>query len=360
MEARDEMDAGGPANGIRAMAVNNGEDVLATGSKSGQVRAWRLTQHPVESHLCDDKGRSSNTKQSIFAMSFLSSGSAAATCDHQCLAVWDIQASKRVMRFKEDGFNALAEVPVGSVGMLGSQSPANVSCGNQILATVGAGSHSSLLCFDTREGSKSRAARWHLTHSDKSTTFDPREGTRETREHRDFSFGQAAAGGEPRTICAGADGHWVAVGFTTGNVCIVDRRTGRLLHSWQPHPSDTSILHLSQVSSRKLLTVGSDKTAVLWDFSSSRVSAVHGQSSSMDPFVPWGMPQKSSVIRGLHDPEKTMRRFQSSNSSSFFVFIFLWCDIDALFCMFFCAATTLSTFSISHGKRCCLRRPDTR
>jgi hypothetical protein len=73
--------------------------------------------------------------------------------------------------------------------------------------------------------------------------------------------------------------------------------------SWQAHSLDTAILHLSQISSRKLLTVSSDKTAVVWDFASSRPPST-SQSTS---FMPWNAPQRCSTIRGLHDPEKTSR-----------------------------------------------------
>jgi hypothetical protein len=38
--------------------VSENEDVLRTGAKSGRVRVWRLSSHPVDSQLCDDKSRS--------------------------------------------------------------------------------------------------------------------------------------------------------------------------------------------------------------------------------------------------------------------------------------------------------------
>jgi WD40 repeat protein len=82
------------------MAVSKNEDVLLTGAKSGRVRVWRLSSHPVDSHLCDDKSRSSSSsKLPVFAATILSTGSVAATCDQHMLAIWDIQASKRITKY---------------------------------------------------------------------------------------------------------------------------------------------------------------------------------------------------------------------------------------------------------------------
>ena len=45
-------------------------------------------------------------------------------------------------------------------------------------------------------------------------------------------------------------------------VC-VDRRTGRILHTWKAH--EESVVQIYAVNLNQVVTVGKDKRAVLWD-----------------------------------------------------------------------------------------------
>ncbi|GMH94181.1 hypothetical protein TL16_g12831 [Triparma laevis f. inornata] len=62
---------------------------------------------------------------------------------------------------------------------------------------------------------------------------------------------------------AAGGGDWVCVGRSDGICVCVERRTGRILHTWKAH--EESVVQIYAVNLNQVVTVGKDKRAVLWD-----------------------------------------------------------------------------------------------
>ena len=76
------------------------------------------------------------------------------------------------------------------------------------------------------------------------------------------SFGEGEATGEFEFTVVTAESGWVSVGCRSGHIHCFERRGGELLVCWKGH--EQSIEYLKAVSRQRLLSVGADKSAVLW------------------------------------------------------------------------------------------------
>ena len=72
-----------------------------------------------------------------------------------------------------------------------------------------------------------------------------------------------------RCVVRGQAGGWIATGLSTGEVTVMDERTGVIRLQWRAH--ETAVLSLHCVDATHLLSTGADKTVVVWDVAGEEV-----------------------------------------------------------------------------------------
>jgi len=90
-----------------------------------------------------------------------------------------------------------------------------------------------------------------------------------------------------RLKCVCVNSSWIAVGSNIGELCIIDRRSGYLFHSWKAH--DSAVLKLESFGSNgdRLLSSSADRSVCLWDIRSSSPTLIrkfNGHSESVKAF----------------------------------------------------------------------------
>jgi hypothetical protein len=206
---------------IRCMVSNPAETLLMTCSRSG-VRIWSLTSHPL-SFICNYT--SHNTPP--FQGAFVRDGQHAVTCDG-AIHLWDIEYHHPLSMItntdKSNGFSSFHMIP----SKIGVHASIDGMGDEQLIATV----QDSICYYDVRcshQRSLYKVADWVLP------PIPPQPGT---------LYNSAI---EPLHLsCATSNEHYVYAGSLTGGIWVLDRRMGRVLHSWQAH--DGPVLKVRVVS----------------------------------------------------------------------------------------------------------------
>ena len=106
------------------------------------------------------------------------------------------------------------------------------------------------------------------------------------RDYRGDYFDEGEATGNFEFTFIAAESGWVSVGCRSGHIHCFKRRGGELLACWKGH--DKSIEHLKAISNQRLLSVGADKSAVLWSLAQnpptklSCIQTIPGREGSMN------------------------------------------------------------------------------
>jgi len=77
-------------------------------------------------------------------------------------------------------------------------------------------------------------------------------------------------------LCVTTHVDWICTGSGSGHIHCWDRRCGKVLQCWKGHTK--SIVFLKAISRQRLLSAGRDKTAVLWDMSTTppaKISSIY-------------------------------------------------------------------------------------
>lgn len=223
---------------IRCMVANANESLLLTSSRTGE-RLWSLSTHPLL-QLADYN----NHANVPFAAAFLRDGQRVISCDSGSIHLWDIEYTRTALSVistadKNNGFSSFHVLSAKygvhpSIDGMGDE---------QFLATV----QGSVCFYDIRcPGSSTgnvgvsnnnvralhRVADWTLPR------IPPPQGTLYN------------ASIEPLYLtCANCHERYVYAGSSTGGLWVVDRRTGRVLNSWQANPMGTELVAIESSSS---------------------------------------------------------------------------------------------------------------
>lgn len=195
---------------IRCMVANASETLLMTCSRSG-VRIWSLTSHPL-SHICTYTSHPTPP----FQGAFVRDGQHAITCDG-AIHLWDIEYHHPLSIItnadKANGFSSFHMIP----SKIGVHASIDGMGDEQLIATV----QDSICYYDVRvshQRALHKVADWVLP------PIPPLPGT---------LYNSAI---EPLHLtCATSNEHYVYAGSLTGGIWVLDRRMGRVLHSWQAH-----------------------------------------------------------------------------------------------------------------------------
>ncbi|CAI5741557.1 unnamed protein product [Peronospora destructor] len=227
---------------VRCVNVDANEELLLTGSRHGSCRVWRLAGHPVQAPAATLTGVSDNrpilavarTGRAGFQIggAKTEAGEAdgmAAAASASCMMLWDLQTSQIRMRLP---FAATNE-PVVSM-------TTGISAVDVAVATS-----RRVVCVDVRTGLRV-VAEWYA-------------------DAAGIGSSSTASGLSLSVVASFMDGTgYVALGTTSGQVVLLDSRTGRQAVNWQALETNTRVVYLMQTSSSQLLVVGADKEARVW------------------------------------------------------------------------------------------------
>ena len=252
------------------------EGLLATGGMDGLLKVWDL-QGPrlhvscvcvcvsvcVCVRMCGNRSRChqlrgefhGNHKQ-LSSVEWLEGSSLVVGLGGH-LTVWDASARSSVASFAHRRGPLVAAIPMARRAFC-HHGHHNTTSGNSFLLgdchALAVATQASLCVLDVRtvSASASVAAEWQLSRvrGSRSGTADP-----------------VGAFGGVQCMCMVGNHNAIAVGSATGNVAVVDRRTGALLYSWNAHGAP--IVKLAALDNGQLLSVSADESATTWDLSAS-------------------------------------------------------------------------------------------
>eukprot|EP00736_Rhodelphis_marinus_P000950 Rmarinus@m.25149 len=203
-------DGGGP---IRALAAHEDDGVFATGGVKGVIKIWRVGTSKSVSSFGKDRS-------SVSTLDFVDGGRRLVSCD-SIIRMWDVESCGMIRKFE-----------MSDAAFVGSQPLPMSTC---VAALTSEGSLRMLDC---------RSA----TQSD------------------DLSICTTPAG-TPRCLAACPVGSWIAIGFSSGMISLVDQRTGILLDSWKAH--DGQVTSLAVHDERRLMSSSADRRLMLWNLETS-------------------------------------------------------------------------------------------
>ncbi|XP_078488031.1 WD repeat-containing protein 81-like isoform X2 [Ciona intestinalis] len=211
---------------IRCMCVNNSEEWFATGGKDKAVKIWSL-QNTTSDYIKPSYVYTSH-KKSPSHISILESDNTMLTCDGS-VHVWDPYTGQTITTFDSSDFKS------GIVCLESLPAPNRT--------TLAANSDSIIKVVDVRAQSLAQ----------------------------EYKTNMGPSVGVIRTMCATST--WVAVGFSSGVISIIDIRMGPILRMWQAHDSDITTSCL--ISPTNFLTASMDQTVAHWETTSTTPRMVY-------------------------------------------------------------------------------------
>ncbi|XP_064623672.1 WD repeat-containing protein 81-like [Lineus longissimus] len=207
----------GHTNSVRAIYSMDNENSFITASKDKTVKLWAIRSNGDGSMKSGCQWTYTAHKKSVFAVTFLESIRVAATCD-STVHLWDPFVGMGIKVFetnKNAPVTVLAPMPAPSA--------------NLITATT----DGTLRFLDVRM----------------------------TSYAQEFKCTMAQAG-LIRCVTVSPNSNWVAIGYSTGIISILDVRTGLLLGTWKGHEGE--ILQIKAYNSNSFITSSFDHTMSLW------------------------------------------------------------------------------------------------
>ncbi|XP_045187189.2 WD repeat-containing protein 81-like [Mercenaria mercenaria] len=207
----------GHTNSIRSITCLDNENSFISASKDKTVKLWSLNSFSDGSGRCRCQWSYDRHKKSVFSVAYLETLRLVASCD-STVHVWDPFTGDTIRQLESSKYSpviALTPLP----------SPSTV--------VITATQDSTLRFLDMR------AARY-------------------AHEYK-CSIGNH---GVIRCVTSSPDGTWVAVGFSSGVIAVLNLHTGILLGSWKAH--DSEILQLRAFNKTSFLSTAFDLNMKLW------------------------------------------------------------------------------------------------
>ncbi|XP_060555300.1 WD repeat-containing protein 81-like isoform X2 [Ruditapes philippinarum] len=207
----------GHQNSIRSLTCLDNENSFISASKDKTVKLWSLNSFGDGSGRCRCQWSYERHKKSVFSVAYLETLRLVASCD-STVHVWDPFTGDTIRQLESSKYSpviALTPLP----------SPSTV--------VITATQDSTLRFLDMR------AARY--AHEYKCVTGNH---------------------GVIRCVTSSPDGTWVAVGFSSGVIALLDLNTGVLLGSWKGH--DSEILQLRAFNKTSFVSTAFDLNMKLW------------------------------------------------------------------------------------------------
>ncbi|GLE01576.1 hypothetical protein PINS_up010406 [Pythium insidiosum] len=236
------------SSAIRFVDVDLDEEIVLTASKNGSCRVWRLSTHPssMQASLFVDSA--------FVALQYANDRHRAIAVEANCVHVWDVRTSQTYFRVPFSAPDALHSstllkvLPYRHFDLFSVATPSLSTTSTPSLslgATVLQGSADFAVA--------SRRAIW---------TIDTRTSPGVVADWRVDAHGNAWITTTALLVEPGSPAGLLAVGTTSGQIVLLDKRTGLRLCHWQA--LDSRVVKIQQYSPSFVLVAGADREARVW------------------------------------------------------------------------------------------------
>ncbi|KAK3578526.1 hypothetical protein CHS0354_007782 [Potamilus streckersoni] len=208
----------GHTNSIRSITVLDSENSFISASKDKTVKLWSLCSFGDGSGKCKYQASYEQHKKSVFSVVYLENIRLVASCD-STVHIWDPFTEHTIRQLDSSKYSpviALTPLPLPSTVIV----TATTDC--------------TLRFLDLRTANYAHEFRCTLTSA-----------------------------GPIRCVTVSPDGSWVAVGFSTGVISILDLQTGILMSTWKGH--DGEIVQMKTYNKNTFVSTSFDMTMKLWN-----------------------------------------------------------------------------------------------
>ncbi|ESO90187.1 hypothetical protein LOTGIDRAFT_233981 [Lottia gigantea] len=207
----------GHTNSIRSLFVMDSENSFISASKDKTVKLWSLSSLGDGNGKCSCVYNYQHHKKSVFSVAYVETARLVASCD-STVHIWDPFTGSTIKQLESSKY-----APVVAVAPIPSPSTMIVT------ATTDA----TLRFLDLRTA----------------------------KYEHEFRCSTASAG-LIRCVAVSPDGKWIAVGFSTGMIILLDLLSGILMAAWKAH--DGEILQIKAFDKSRLVSTSFDQTVKVW------------------------------------------------------------------------------------------------
>ena len=219
---------------VRSLRILDNENSFLSASKDKTVKLWSIRNFGDGLGRTHPRWTYTQHKKSVFSVLFVNSLRVVASCD-STVHLWDPFVGAVVRHYdatKIAPVSVLASIPAPSATLIAATTE----------------NHNALKLLDCRQ-SNAFSSELRLTPS--------------------------SGAGLIRCVCVSPDGTWVACGFSSGMLCVVDLRTGMIIGMWKAHEGE--IYKVETFNSSTIVTASFDQSIQVWDVvAKKRVSYLRG------------------------------------------------------------------------------------
>jgi len=221
--------------------------LLSAGGKRGLIKVWSVKAYPIQTTSIY-QGHSSQ----VSCIHLLDCSHRSVSCDGEVM-LWDVECGTTLAQCSRPNnwdYISCQPLPIGQ-GLQPSYEHLGASTATELSQQIVALTSNNLYHFDFRTQHQQAmvanpVADWQLGGNAMPDVEGP-----DSSGYRCFTCSH--------------QGNWIAAGSAYGRITLLDRRFGTCIQTWEAH--DASIVQMKVLDEKHVLSVASDKSALVWDIS---------------------------------------------------------------------------------------------